>query len=145
MKKNRIIFTICAVIFIIIFLEIIAYMNNGIKVSELNNMYKDIIILENKIALYYLDNGKIPIIEDNKIKFKNNSINPNDNDIYYEIDLGKLENLNLFYGDKYFGENDIYIINEQSHTIYYYKGFNYNGEQIYTRNIEYQKIDLENY
>lgn len=58
--------------------------------------------------------------------------NANDNDIYYIIDLEALGNITLNYGkdfEKYKSNNvvqnvdtDIYIINEESHTIYYVKG-----------------------
>ena len=145
MKKNRIVFSIAIIIFFIVFIEIVSYINNGIKISELNNMYRDISALENKITLYYLDHGNLPIIKDNKIEFKYNSINPNDNENYYEIDLSKLENLKLFYGDKKIGIKDIYIINEQSHTIYYYAGCEYQGDNIYTKDINYKYVDLEKY
>ena len=141
MKRNKIAFTICAIIIFIIFFEIASYMNESIKISELNNMYKDISILENKIALYYLDYGNLPIKQDKKVNFKN-SINPNDNEIYYEIDLNKLDNISLFFGDKILGSNDIYIINEQSHTVYYYRGCEYDKKTIYTRELEYKKVEL---
>lgn len=145
MKRNRIVFTICAIIVFVIFFEIVVYMNNGIELSELNNMHKDISALENKIALYYLDYGKLPIIEDRLITFKDKSVNPNDNSNYYEIDLSKLDHLKLFYGDKILGINDIYIINEQSHTIYYYRGCKYEDKIIYTRELEYEEVKLEQY
>lgn len=145
MKRNRIVFTICAIILIIIFFEIVSYMNNGIEISELNNMYKDINTLESKISLYYLDYGKLPIVEEKIIEFKEKSINPNDNEVYYEIDLSKLEHLNLFYGDKILGIDDIYIINEQSHTVYYYKGCKYNNEIVHARELEYEEVKMEEY
>lgn len=141
MKRNKIAFTICAIIIFIIFFEIASYMSESIKISELNNMYKDISILENKIALYYLDFGNLPIKQDREIEFKK-SINPNDNEIYYEIDLNKLDNISLFFGDKILGTNDIYIINEQSHTIYYLKGCEYDKKIIYTRELEYKNVEL---
>ena len=93
----------------------------------------------------YLDYGKLPIIEERVISFKNKSINPNDNENYYEIDLTKLNNLKLFYGDKILGIDDIYIINEQSHTIYYYKGCKYDNKIIYTRDLDYKDVKLEKY
>ena len=145
MKRNRIVFTLALIIIVIIFFEVISYINKGIEIGELNNMYKDIKILENKIALYFLDYENLPIIKDRKIEFKDKSINPNDNDNYYEIDLNKLENLKLFYGNKKMGINDIYIINEQSHSIYYLAGYKYEGMWIYTRDVDYKYIDLENY
>ena len=98
MKKNKIALVICTIIMFIIMFEIATYISESIKISELNNMYKDINILEDKIALYYLDYGNLPIIQENKVEFIENSINPNDNENYYEIDLNKLENLKLFFG-----------------------------------------------
>ena len=145
MKRNKIVFWICITIFGIIFFEIVSYMKESIIISELNNMYKDINILESKIALYYLDYGNLPIKQDRKIEFKEKSINPNDNDIYYEIDLSKIENLSLFYGNKNLGINDIYIINEQSHTVYYYRGCEYNNKIIYTRQIHYEYVEIDIY
>ena len=128
-----------------IFCAIAYYVTNGVQIIKLNNMYKDIRILENKISLYYLDNGTLPIKDSNVIYFEKKSINPNDNENYYEIDLEKLENLNITYGKGVFGLNDKYIINEQSHTIYYYLGIEYKDEIMYTRNINYEYVDLENY
>jgi len=145
MRRNKIAFTISIIIISIIFFEIIAYINNGLKISKLNNMYKDINVLENKIALYYLDYGNLPIIQDKKVDFEVFKINPNDNDTYYEIDLNKLENLKLFYGNKKTGIKDVYIINEQSHTIYYLEGCEYEGKKIYTKDILYRYVDLEKY
>ena len=145
MNRNKIVFSICAIIFAIVFFEIIIYINNGIKISELNNMYKDIKNLEDKIALYYLDNGSIPIKDESIIYFSDNSINPNDNEIYYEIDISKLENLDISYGKGVFGAKDKYIINEESHTIYYYLGIEYKDKMIFSRDINYEYVDLENY
>ena len=145
MNKNRIIFTVCVLVVLMIFCAIAYYVTNGVQIIKLNNMYKDIRILENKISLYYLDNGTLPIKDSNVIYFEKKSINPNDNENYYEIDLEKLENLNITYGNGVFGLNDKYIINEQSHTIYYYLGIEYKDEIMYARNINYEYVDLENY
>ena len=53
--------------------------------------------------------------------------------IYYTIKLDELENLSLNYGFEYtkLGE-DRYIINEESHVIYYYKGIAYDGLKYHT-------------
>lgn len=116
---------------------------NGIDLNRLNNMYKDIDILEQRVTIYHLNNGILPI-KGNSIVF-GDSINPNDNNVFYEIDLEKLENLSINYGQKQYGDEDIYIINEQSHTIYYLKGVKYNKEKSYTRTLNYEKVDLEQY
>lgn len=139
-KKNLIILII---VFLILFI-IVSSTISTIKLNKLNNVYKDIEILEDRISMYYLDNGFIPI-KNEKIDFKEKSINPNDNENYYEIDLENLENLNIYYGRKNLGEKDIYIINEQSHTIYYYAGVKNEKEIVYTRKLNYEKIDLEEY
>lgn len=113
------------------------FVKRGIDLSKLNNLYKDINILEERISMYYLNNGDIPI-KNEKIEFYN-SINPNDNNEFYELNLDKLENLSLNYGNRELGNDDIYIINKQSHTIYYKKGIFYNGMN-YTRNLKYEKV-----
>lgn len=141
-KKKRFIIIILICI-TLIFGIIYKLVQNGIELNKLNNIYKDIDILEERITIYYLNEGIIPI-KDNKMEFSN-SINPNDNNNFYEIDLEKLENLSINYGQKEFGEEDIYIINEQSHTIYYLKGVKYNKEKNYTRKLNYETIDLEQY
>ena len=145
MNKNKMLLVIYILVFIIIIIQISLYLKKGNQVIQINEMYKDIELLEDKIALYYLDNEKLPIKKDSNIEFYNNSINPNDNKLYYEIDLEKLDNMQLSYGNGKFGEKDIYIINEQSHTIYYYKGIEYQKNIIHTKNTEYEYVDLEKY
>jgi hypothetical protein len=133
------------VIFIIVIFFVFGLIYNfvkkGIDLSKLNNLYKDISILDERISIYYLNNGDIPI-KGEKIEFYN-SINPNDNDQFYELNLEMLENLNLNYGNRELGDDDFYIINEQSHTIYYKKGVLYN-EYHYTRNLKYEKVKFRN-
>lgn len=141
-KRKSILLVILLIISIYIFGMIYNTIQNGIDLNKLNNIYKDIDILEERILIYYLDNGKLPIIGE-KLNF-NHGINPNDNGIFYEIDLSKLENLYLNYGNKK-TKDDVYIINEQSHTIYYMQGVNYNNEKYYTRKLNYEKINLEEY
>lgn len=143
MNKVKINVIIYIAIFLVMMFTIIFYTKNGLSISKLNNMYKDIEVLEDQVSVFYINNNNLPIKND-VIDFKN-SINPNDNDIFYEIDLEKLENINLSYGNKKNGNNDIYIINEQSHTIYYLEGILYNNERIYTKKVEYKYVDLEKF
>lgn len=146
MPKNKLALLLWIIIILLFLYVITSGISNGIKISKLNNMYKDIKSLEEKISLYYLNTGNIPMVEDYKIEnFSDKSINPNDNDNYYEIDLEKLENLQLSYGDGNLGQKDKYIINEQSHTIYYYEGIEYKGKVFYTRDINYYNVELENF
>ena len=135
---KKVIFGMTILIVIFIFLGLIISIKNGIELSKVNSMYEDIETIEDKIALYYLNYGYIPIKD--KVNFEN-SINPNDSDGYYEIDLDKLDNIYLNYGQKSKDENDFYIINDESHTIYYFKGIEYKNENYYTKDINYTLVE----
>ena len=132
------------IIAILLLIGIIGASKNGLDIIRLNKMNNDIKLLDERIRLYYLDNGNLPIT-DKKIDNFSFSINPNDNDSYFEIDLSKLEDLNIELGRKTSGEDDFYIINEDSMTIYYLKGVKYQNKEFHTRNIDYKKINLEDF
>lgn len=142
-KRKKVVVLAIGISIILIFGIIYKLVQNGIELNKLNNVYKDIDIIEERVTIYYLNNGSIPI-KDNSIRF-NYSVNPNDNDKFYEIDLEKLENLSINYGKREYGDDDIYIINEQSHTVYYLKGINYNKEKFYARTLKYKKVNLNQY
>ncbi len=125
-------------IVIAIFIVLIVSINNGVSLSKLNSMSQDIEVLDDNIALYYLNYGYIPVKD--KINFKY-SANPNDNDLYYKIDLSKLESIYLNYG-KMKSQDDFYIINEASHTIYYFKGVEYKNKIYYTRDVNYTLVEI---
>ena len=135
---KKVIFEMTILIVILIFLGLIISIKNGIELSKVNSMYEDIDILEDKIALYYLVYGYIPIKD--KVNFEN-WVNPNDSDEYYEIDLDKLDNIYLNYGQRSKDENDFYIINGISHTIYYFKGIEYKNENHYTKDVNYTLVE----
>ena len=116
---------------------------NGISLMKINNMNNDISILDDRVILYYLNNDKLPVKE-GAFSFYN-SINPNDGDEYLEIDLEKIENLSLNYGYQKYGEEDRYIINKDSFTIYYEKGIEYKNTIYFTKEINYEKINIEEY
>lgn len=129
---------IFVLIVFLIFVVLIFSINNGVSLSKLNSMSQDIEVLDDNIALYYLNYGDIPIKDE--IDFEH-AINPNDNNLYYEIDLSKLENIYLNYGKRKCDE-DFYIINEASHTIYYYKGIEYKDKIYYTRDVNYTLVEI---
>lgn len=131
---------ILGLIAIIIFIGLIFSIQMGIDLSRINSMNEDIDILDDKIAIYYLNHGNIPV--KNKVKFENSS-NPNDNDVYYEIDFEKLDNIYLNYGRKIKNENDYYIINELSHTIYYFNGIEYKNKKYFTTDVDYTLVKLK--
>ena len=118
----------------------------GIKVRNFNMMKNDIDLLDDKVNSYYVKYAALPI----SIKYNvsplpfESAINPNDSvDGYYVLDLSVFEGLTLNYGSDYnrvTEENvsdftDFYVINEQSHQIYYVKGIEMDGVMYYTNDI----------
>jgi len=102
----------------------ISNLNLSNEIGKYNNMVSDIKLLEDKALIHYNKYKEIPKTS--------RTINVNGTE-YYEIDLSKLENLTLNYGDEY-GEtseltnsSDIYLINS-SLSVYYLKGTRKNGE-----------------
>ena len=104
------------------------------------NFETDMQRLREEINQYYARVKDIPVIN----KYTNTSMlegikNINDNDEYYVIDMKQLD-VSLNYGSDYNIINkkdeaeeitdllDVYIINKQSHTIYYPKGVEYSGK-----------------
>lgn len=155
LKENKgitLVALILAIVIMLIISSILIYnAGTATKTKALNNMYNDISSLTNKIQIYYSKYGEIPAVKEpytnvESIKF----INQNDNDKYYVIDLEALENVKLSYGKDYskYKQNanaeltDIYVINEQSHNIYYIKGVQVDEITYYTIPGEYTKVDV---
>jgi hypothetical protein len=101
--------------------------------TQLRNMIDDLEILENRVAVYYNKYGDLPTIggeiqgTDAKL---GTSKNKDDGSEYYQIDFSKFEGLTVNYG---FGsDDDIYIINKKTHSIYYLQGIEYEGTTYHT-------------
>lgn len=142
-NKGITLVTLCIAIIIMLIITstLIYQVGTGSKNRNLNNMYQDITAIKEKVDLYYAKYRTIPIVETRYGNVANiQSINPNDNEVYYAVDLEALENLTLNYGKDYksYQQNpsddfkDIYVINERSHSIYYIKGIEYDEEVYYT-------------
>lgn len=166
MKSNRGVALATLVVAVLIMLTItgtIAYTSlDTMKLRQLDYMYNDIRLLNQKITNYHLENDELPILE-NTIEYADIidvvtkeeagdkvKINPNDSEEdYYIIDLEKLGGITLKYGRDYgkYKENsanidedkDVYIINKMSHTIYYLKGI-----KIELEGMNETKYSLEN-
>lgn len=130
---------------------------NNVTVKKYKKLENDIEVLTNKIDMYYLKNNDLPVfmksdqtkaIYDASLnegstndQFKNFK-HPNDNETYYIIDLNKIGGVVLNYGNEFFSLNpdcsnmpwlsDLYVINEQSHKIYYVKGVTVDDKTYYT-------------
>ena len=148
MKNNKGITMISLVITIIVLIIVTSVtIYNGtaqLGIKRVNNLYADIDSISTKVAEYYLKNEKLPVFEDEYIDnptnleklFRENGAttnitNVNDEGAYYVIDLTKLDNLTLNYGDDYKEWSNtptsdklqnIYIINSVTHQIYFPHG-----------------------
>lgn len=102
-----IILIISIIIMIIISSMLIYNAQTGSKMKALNDMYKDIEVLKDRIDIYYSKYGTLPILN---TKYTNvngiKGININDNDNYFVIDLESIENLTLTYGKDYIKYKD---------------------------------------
>ncbi len=160
MSLVTVVMTVIVMLILLSTLTYTAYTN--IKIRDLNKLYNDIRTLNDQVAVYYMENGKLPVSDEyatitvgeelsDNISFvtkegtfisQDSLVNPNDyNDesgvgqaVYYCLDLGLFDNISL--------ENDgQYIINEQSHTIYYVSGVTLKGTTYYTLPLNYKDTE----
>ena len=138
---------VIATIVIVILANVIIYnVRDNLKVGNLKEMQNDISNLRDKVSSYYSENGKIPAsIEYTNIENIRNAgvINSaTDTGKFLVIDLSAMDNLTLNYGKDYEKVKmnpgavnqyqDLYIINEESHNIFFVKGVIIDGKTFYT-------------
>jgi len=144
-KKNEKGITMITLVITIIVLAIVTMTiatnsYDSTQLSKLTKLDNDIKALNDRIATYYLEHEsdpnpllRLPLLGNaytkDTIKKYIPDVSGNDGDEYYTIDLSLLDNLTLNYGKDYlsFGA-DQYVINLESHIIYYWKGVTYKGE-----------------
>lgn len=133
---------ITVVVMIIIAGVTVSTSTNRFKINNVKKMQNDIEMINDKISTYYMKYGGIPILKDaknNGIEYIYSTIdfetNQNDDDKYYIIDLAAIGNITLNYGQNgYKNRNtsdDVYIINNKTHTVYYVRGVEYADGEIY--------------
>ena len=138
-EKGITLVTLVITVMLLVIITSILAVNSytSLKLSSLTKLKNDIESLESRISSYYIKEGRLPTYENPKTKSELrkilNDMSVNDGDNYYTINLEELDNLSLNYGSnwKLLGE-DRYIINEESHVIYYVKGITYEGEEYHT-------------
>lgn len=170
-----------AVIVLIILTSITIYgYKNQLALKYLNYLYSDIESISTKVSAYYIKTGELPVYDNafideddvDGVKAKdtrevlknlliknggtseNELVNTNDDSKYYVVDLTKLDNLTLNYGQNYRkwrGEDnpsfdnedyqDLYIINSVTHQVYYPAGISYDGKYYFSNIINESKIE----
>ena len=132
---------VTVIVMIIISVGLSATMTTNIEMKNYNKFKEDIITLSEATKLYYLNNGTLPVATDKvltSIDVPSKDKNPNDNDKYYYIDMRLIPDAETYFGegnkDGTFTstDNDLYVVNEKSLTVYYLKGAVLNGERHYT-------------
>lgn len=146
MTKNNKGITMITLIVTILVISIIAGVTiyqsvENIKARKIDLLYADLELLEDKVNTYYLNNGGLPIKEEFKGSENFKTVkNVNDNDVYYVIDISSLDGVSLNMKLDFTGD-DVYIMNEQTHTVYYPKGLTIDNETYYTLPKQYSKVE----
>lgn len=165
LNKNQKGITITSLVVVIVLILIISgtliyNAITGANLRRLNRMYNDIELLSDKVSNYYAKYGDIPVKYDsdgNVIDISSiitsvipsDSRDANDDNIYYILELVNLKGISLNYGKDYdkitsltqvTKDSDLYIINKQSHKIYYLKGVGFEGTTYYTKEIDTEKV-----
>lgn len=143
MRNNRGVTLLTMAIVIIIMFIILGTITfdimNRSKMQKLDDLYNNLQILSGKINIYYNQYGTLPVKEEytEVSRIPSDILNPNDYGKYYIIDLNAIENLSLMTNVK---PENIYVINEVSHTIYFPSGVDIEGEKYYRLPEEYTKV-----
>ena len=133
--------TVTIVVMMILIIGISAVMTTNIEIENYNKVKEDIVALTEAVKLYYLQNSKLPIVETptiSRLNIPTKDINPNDNNRYYYINTSLLTDVQLNCGkgntNKTYtsSDNDLYVLNEKSLTVYYLKGAVLDGQKHYT-------------
>lgn len=166
LEKGITLITLSVVVIVLLIITgtMIYNVKSNLGVGRLKNMQSDIENLRDKISVYYAQYGAIPISVEYTNEDRLNEINvisdAVDTGKFYVIDLSAIENLTLNYGTDYekIRNNevttteqanqleDIYIINETSHNIFYLRGIKFDNEWFYTDytqdDVDTKKVDL---
>ena len=152
--------SIAVIIILIITSAIIYSLTANLGIQKLRNLQTDIENLREKVSEYYAQYGDIPARKDveytnlNNLEIAGIISDAIDTGKFYVIELSSLDNLTLNYGQDYeqiksgtvtdeAGINDLenlYIINETSHNIFFVEGIEVDDEWFYT---DYTSEDVD--
>lgn len=94
------------------------------EINNLRMLKNDLELLRDSVSNYYLKYGGLPLLRsgDTEIKYTYTTLAKD----YYILDLEAIGNMSLNYGKEGYQNpntsNDVYVINKDTHTIYYVKG-----------------------
>lgn len=130
------------VVMMILTISITTSVTSTLELQKYNKVKEDIIALSEEVKIYYMKNAKLPVYTDKTFDLVEYNVpsedtNPNDSGAYYAIDLSVLSSnfeINCGAGNKEkdWTTDDLYVLNEESLTVYYLKGAILNGIKHYT-------------
>ena len=124
---------ITIVVMMILVISITSSISSTLEIKKYYAVKEDIIALTENVQKYYETNGSVPSSE--TVSFDIDTLNssdknPNDNGVYYKIDIDKL--LAFDSTIELNNPEDTYLVNEQSLTVYYEDGVKLDGKIHYT-------------
>lgn len=160
---------VITVIIMVLILGTLTYSSvDSVNTKKINNFYSDLRQIRDAVEIYYLKTGNLPVdtskayIAANKNETRealvakeidfvlkddmdsvgghNSFINPND---YVEEEnsaMYKFVKLDLLKGITLYNENDEYVVNTESHTIYNYTGINIDNEIYHGLPLQYKYV-----
>lgn len=125
-KKGITIITLIITIVIILILTTVTVTNTytGSDLRRYKLMCADVELLEDKILYFYRQYEELPI--GNKVTTVPQEIN--NGHTFYKININKLNNITLNYGD----EEDVFIVDSTTFEVYYLNGIEYDNQIYYT-------------
>lgn len=128
LKSNKGITMITLIVTIIVILILtsvtISSSFAGLDYRKYKLMCADVEMLEDEILFFYRQYGELPI-GDEAIGLPSEIDNGH---IFYEINMNKLSNITLNYGES----NDIFIVDSETFEVYYKNGIEYQDVIYYT-------------
>lgn len=171
-QKGVTMIALVVMIFVMILIADIVIYNSldSIEISNVKNMYSDIELLNSKVSSYYMQYDDIPVLTtytNTSMLVNSGILGANDGEEFYVLDISKFESLSLYYGMEFSDlkseieldsslnqtninmYTDIYVINENSHNVYYIKGIEVDEKYYYSYSeiideVEVELVSIEN-
>ena len=125
-NKGITIITLVITIIVILILTTVTITSTyiGIEYKRYKSMCSYVELLEDKILYFYREYGELPI--ENEVTNVPTEIE--NGHTFYEVNINKLKNITLNYGDA----EDIYIVDSETFEVYYLNGIEYEDVIYYT-------------
>ena len=144
MKNKRgislVVLLVALVIMIILVTSAIVMGTGSITKANFQEYQSSISRMSNLVNIYYTENDKLPItgevLDPKSISYDFvNEVNKSGDEFnkLYIIDTSKIKMTTINIGNKKDGNNDVFVVAENTNNIYYAKGFKFEGKAVYGR------------